>query len=184
MLAVVKLTVLVCVLPDGGFMMLDLISTCFGSTEVLMGWGRLIFETVGCVSVVIACCSIVLGGRLGATRSGSGLVGAFPYWKACPVVPPSHFSPLPVDPTRVTALKFDGEFGALGTRVSELPEVETELFEGTPRKPSSCGWFFTSPMISSTSVPWTIVIGLISGAVVSGIHDSPTGSWSVVDCCW
>lgn len=26
-----------------------------------------------------ACCSIVLGGRLGMTRSGSGLEGLFPY---------------------------------------------------------------------------------------------------------
>lgn len=71
---------------------------------------------------------------MGTTRSGNGLVGAFPYWKddAPSVRVSSHFSPL-VEPTSVTALKLDGEVGALGTKVSALPEVETEVLVGTPK---------------------------------------------------
>lgn len=93
-----------------------------------------------------ACCSMVRGGRFGTTRSGNGLVGTFPYLNSVS----SDFSPLPVEPTRVTALRFEGEVGALGIKVSALPEVETEAFEGTPKKPS-CGTMVTSSMISS----WT-----------------------------
>jgi hypothetical protein len=93
-----------------------------------------------------------------------------------------HFSPLPVDPTSVTALKFEGEVGVLGIKVSALPEVETEAFDGTPRNPSSCFTLLVSSLISSAS-EGMIVIELISVAVVSGIQDSPTGSWSIVDCC-
>lgn len=86
------------------------------------------------------------------TRSGNGLVGTFPYWNAWTSIS-SHFSPLPVDPTSVTALRFEGEGGALGTNVSALPDVETEVFEGTPKNPSSCGALLDSSIVSSTSVP-------------------------------
>lgn len=73
------------------------------------------------------------------TRSGSGEVGAFPYWKLVGGVVgvSSHFSPLPVDPTSVTALRLDGDDGALGTKVSTLPEVDTDVFAGTPKNPCS-----------------------------------------------
>lgn len=137
---------------------------------------------IGGVSVRAACCSMVLGGRLGTTRSSSGVVGAFPYWNSD--VASSHFSPLPVEPTRVTALRFEGDVGALGIKVSALPDVETEAaFDGTPKKPSSCGTLLKSIVVSSSTSVLTIVTGLISVAVVSGIQESPTGSRSVVDCC-
>lgn len=84
------------------------------------------------VSIVAACCSIVLGGRLGTTRSGKGVDGAFPYWNAASFVS-SPLSQLPVDPTKVTALKFDGDVGALGIKVSTLPDVETDGLDGTPK---------------------------------------------------
>lgn len=100
-----------------------------------------------------ACCSIVRGGRFGMTRSGNGAIGAAPYLKgnddadvdaetivtivSVVVVTSSLLSPpLPVDPTNVTVLRFEGEVGPLGTSVSELPEAEIE--DGTPRNPSAC----------------------------------------------
>lgn len=45
----------------------------------------------------------------------------------------SHFSPLPVDPTSVTELRLEGEVGALGIKVSALPDVDTDVFDGTPK---------------------------------------------------
>lgn len=181
----VKLSEPVAEPTEGRFMMLGLASAGLVST-VLIVWGNWTFETVA-VSVVIAICSIVRGGRFGTTLSGSGLVGTFPYLNVrvdSAVGVSSHFSQLPVDPTKVTELRFDGDPGAVGISVSELPDVETEVFEGTPRKPSSCGTGLASSIVSSTSLPWMIVTGLISDAVDSGIHDNPTGSVSVVDCCW
>lgn len=177
-----KLAVVVAV---GGLMMLGFTSTTFGSMVILDGWGNVALETVA-VSVVAACCSMVRGGRFGTIRSGSGHVGALPYWKVdwSSVGVSSHLSPLPVEPTRVTALRLDGDDGALGIKVSTLPEVETDAFDGTPKNPWSCGSCAGFSLTSSTSVPWTIVTGLISTVVVSGIHDSPIGSRSVVDCCW
>lgn len=45
----------------------------------LMGsFGDCTFVTIGGVSVRAACCSMVRGGRFGTTRSGNGVVGAFP----------------------------------------------------------------------------------------------------------
>lgn len=89
--------------------------------------------------IVTACCSMVRGGRFGTTRSGRGLDGTFPYWNDVggSVGVSSHFSPLPVDPTSVTELKFDGEVGVFGINVSALPDVDTEALDGTPRNPSS-----------------------------------------------
>lgn len=181
----VKLSELVAEPTDGRFMMLGLASAGLDSM-VFIVWDNWTFETVA-VSVVIAICSIVRGGRFGTTLSGKGLVGTFPYLNVkvdSAVGVSSHFSPLPVEPTSVTALRFDGDPGAVGIRVSALPEVDTEVFDGTPRKPSSCCAGLVSSIVSSTSLPWMIVTGLISDAVDSGIHDRPTGSMSVVDCCW
>lgn len=70
------------------------------------------------------------------TRSGSGLDGTFPYWNddvGGSVGVSSHFSPLPVDPTSVTELRLEGEVGALGIKVSALPDVDTDVFDGTPK---------------------------------------------------
>lgn len=158
-----------------------MISVAFVSILTICGWR--IFDTVA-VSVAIACCSIVRGGRLGIARSGKGLVGAFPYWNDddISVGVSLSFSPLPVDPTSVTELKFEGEVGALGTSVSALPEVETDVFVGTPRKPSSCGALLISSIVSSASVLW-IIVTEPSVVVLSGIQDKPTSSTSVVDCC-
>jgi hypothetical protein len=63
-------------------------------------------------------------------RSGSGLVGALPYLKVSVGVS-SHFSQLPVEPTRVTLLTFDGDDGPLGTSVSALPDADID--DGTPK---------------------------------------------------
>lgn len=130
---------------------------------------------------------MVRGGRFGMTRSGSGVVGAFP-WKIDVVSATETVSkdttsflshPLPVDPMRVTALRFEGDMGDVGMSVSELPDVDTEELVGTPRNPSSCVITFfddseVSPSAFSSSifVSWIIVTGP-SAVVVSGIHDSP-----------
>jgi len=84
--------------------------------------------------------SIVRGGRLGMTRSGSGLDGALPYWNVVVIAAlistgVSHFSWLPVEPMSVIELKLDGDEGALGTSVSALPDAETDV-DGTPKSPS------------------------------------------------
>lgn len=143
-----------------------------------------------------ACCSIVRGGRFGMTRSGSGAVGAIPYLKGnadavvdaltivtivSVAVEISSFlsPPLPVDPTSVTLLTFEGDVGALGTRVSALPEAEIE--DGTPRKPSDCGiLLLLGSIVSSMSVEWIIVVtsgltstSVISVVTVSAIHGRP-----------
>ena len=55
--------------------------------------------------------------------------------------------PLPVEPINVTLLRFEGDVGALGTRVSALPEADIEV--GTPRNPSSCLTFLLTSTTSS-----------------------------------
>lgn len=89
------------------------------------------------------CCSMVRGGRFGTMRSGSGAIGALP-WNAGEVDDDESMElssflspPLPVDPTSVTALRFEGDMGDVGMSVSELPDVDTDELPGTPRKPSS-----------------------------------------------
>jgi hypothetical protein len=122
---------------------------------------------------------------LGITRSGNGVVGTFPYSNVDEgsTNVSSHLSPLPVEPTSVTELRFDGDVGALGIKVSALPDVDTVAFDGTPKKPSSCGALLVTSSVVSSSSDAIMFIGLASIVVVSGIQDNPTGSWSVVDCC-
>lgn len=78
------------------------------------------------VFIVEVNCSMVLAGRLG-TLSGRGLVGALPYLKevspsvgvssllSCPL----FAYPEPVDPTRVTELRFEGDGGPLRLGLSK-----------------------------------------------------------------
>lgn len=106
---------------------------CSTQTVVFKIGDENVFWAAPVTVFVVAVSSIVLGGRLGAILSGSGLVGAFPYWNVpdasvvdvivdVVVDVSSHFSIAPVDPTRVIALRFDGDVGALWVLSLDIDE--------------------------------------------------------------
>ncbi len=114
------------------FIMLGLASMEIGFTG---DWGVFEIVTIDSLCIIAACCSMVLGGRLGTIRSGKTVVGAVPYLNGGESFSSCFSHPLPVDPTNVTLLTLDGDVGALGTSVSELPDAEIDC--GTPKNPSS-----------------------------------------------